>query len=596
MRILPSGPGTDVSYVLAVTAILGLNAYHGDAAAALIVDGQPVAAAEEERFNRVKHCAGFPSLAARWCLESAGLTARDLDHVAIGRDPRANAAAKFRRLVHNRPGFEYVRSRARNAAQVGQRALRSRLAASLDADEGSLRARFHSVEHHRAHVASAFFVSPFEEAAVLSVDGFGDFASTMLARGARDRVEVLDRVLFPHSLGILYTAVTQWLGFPHYGDEGKVMGLAPYGDPERFRPVLRRLARADGDLFALELPYFTHHTVGVGMTWAEGSPSIGSLFSSRLVELLGAPREPRSELSDDHRDVAAALQAHLEELYLHLVQGLWERTRLPNLCLAGGVALNAVANGRIRPETPFEGLYVQPAAGDSGTAIGAAFHVWHEALRQPRSFVMDHAYTGPSYNDGEIVRALDDAGLVGDRLDDDSLFALVAERLAAGDVVGWFQDAMEFGPRALGNRSIVTDPRRPDMKDILNARVKHREPFRPFAPSILAEATGDWFDQDYTSPFMVLVYRTRPEKRELVPAVTHVDGTGRLQTVERRTNPRYYRLIEEFAARTGVPIVLNTSFNENEPIVMSPEHAVDTFMQTRMDLLVLGNHVVRRRR
>jgi carbamoyltransferase len=577
-----------------VTAILGLNAYHGDAAAALVIDGELVAAAEEERFNRVKHCAGFPSLAARWCLDSAGLGARDLDHVAIGRDPRANAAAKLRRLVHDRLSFGYMRSRARNAVQVGQRALRARLASSLDADERSLGARIHSVEHHRAHVASAFFVSPFDEAAVLSLDGFGDFASTMLAHGARERVDVLDRVLFPHSLGILYTAVTQWLGFPHYGDEGKVMGLAPYGDPERFLPALRRLARADGDLFALELPYFNHHTAGVEMTWADGSPSIGPLFSPQLVELLGPPREPRSELSDDHRDVAAALQAHVEELYLHLVRRLWERTGLSNLCLAGGVALNAVANGRIRPETPFEGLYVQPAAGDSGTAIGAAFHVWHETLRQPRSFVMDHAYTGPSYDDGEIARALDDAGLVGDRLDDDSLFSLVAERLAAGDVVGWFQGAMEFGPRALGNRSIVTDPRRADMKDILNARVKHREPFRPFAPSILAEATGDWFDQDYTSPFMVLVYDVRPDKRASVPAITHVDGTGRLQTVERNVNPRYHRLIAEFARLTAVPIVLNTSFNENEPIVMTPEQAVETFQKTRIDLLVLGNHVVRR--
>src|SRR3954468_3958041 len=575
-----------------MTAILGLNAFHGDAAAALVIDGELVAAAEEERFNRVKHCAGFPTLAAAWAPEAAGPPAAGLDHVAIGRDPKANLGAKLRRVLRGGVSPSYIRERMANASKV--RDVRAELAGALGVAPDGLRAAFHNVEHHQAHVASAFLVSPFEEAAVLSVDGFGDFASTMLAHGKGNDFTVLDRVRFPHSLGLFYTSVTQWLGFPHYGDEGKIMGLAPYGDPEPYRARMRELLVLDGPLFELKLRYFRHHADGGEMTWDEGSPTIGRIFSPALEELLGPARVPKSELTQDHHDVAAALQAVLEEAYLKLVQELWERTRVPNLCLAGGVALNAVANGRIRPETPFEELYIQPAAGDSGTAVGAAYAVWNRDLGRPRSFHMEHAYTGPQFDNAAIETALSAYDFPHERLGDDALVAHVAERIEAGDVVGWFQGRMEFGPRALGNRSIVTDPRRHDMKDILNARIKHREPFRPFAPSILAERTGDWYEQDYTSPFMILVYKTKADKRDKIPAVNHVDDTGRLQTVERHVNPRYYRLIEEFEKLTGVPVLLNTSFNENEPIVMTPEHAVDTFQKTHMDVLALGNHVVRR--
>jgi carbamoyltransferase len=575
-----------------VTAILGLNAFHGDAAAALVVDGELVAAAEEERFNRVKHCAGFPELAAAWCLADAGLAPEDLDHVAVSRDPKANLGRKLMRTIRHGASARYLKARLENAAKV--RDVRSALARALGVAPDALRAPVHNVEHHQAHVASAFFVSPFEEAAILSVDGFGDFASTMLAVGRGNRFEVLDRVLFPHSLGIFYTSLTQWLGFPKYGDEGKVMGLAPYGDPEAHLARMRELVRLDGDLFELGLDYFTHDKEGVDMTWDEQTPTIGRIFSDRMVEAFGPAREPRTELERRHEDVAAALQATLEEAYLHLVRVLWERTRLPAICLAGGVALNAVANGRVRLETPFEDVYVQPAAGDSGTAVGAAYYVWNQELERPRGFVMEHAYTGPGYSDEECAAAVRAAGFEAERLDDERLFPEVARAIEAGDVVGWFQGRMEFGPRALGNRSIVVDPRRADMKDILNARIKHREPFRPFAPSILAGATGDWFEQDYPSPFMVLVYKTRPERRTQIPAVNHVDDTGRLQTVEEHVNPRYHRLIGEFARLTGVPVVLNTSFNENEPIVMTPEQAVETFAKTKMDLLVLGNLVVRR--
>jgi carbamoyltransferase len=575
-----------------VTAILGLNAYHGDAAAALVVDGELVAAAEEERFNRIKHVAGFPALAARWCLAEGGIRPEELDHLAVSRDPRANVGQKLLRTIRHGASARYLKARLQNAAKI--RDVKTALTEALELDPGALRAQVHNVEHHQAHVASAFFVSPFEEAAILSVDGFGDFCSTMTAVGRGNSFQVLDRVLFPHSLGIFYAAFTQWLGFPEYGDEGKVMGLAPYGDPEPHLKAMRDVVQASGDLFALNLDYFTHDKEGVDMTWDEGSPRIGRIYSDKLVETFGPAREPRAELTGHHEDVAAAAQRRLEEVYLHLVERLHARTEMQNLCLAGGVALNAVANGRVRPETGFDGLYVQPAAGDSGTAVGAAYFVWNQTLRRPRSFVMQHAYTGPTYADEEIAAAFGAAGLAADRLDDDALFAAVAERIAAGDVVGWFQGRMEFGPRALGHRSIVADPRRADMKDVLNARIKHREPFRPFAPSILADAAGDWFEQDYTSPFMVLVYKTRPDKRELIPAVNHVDDTGRLQTVERDVEPRYYRLIEEFAKLTDVPVLLNTSFNENEPIVMTPAQAVDTFLKTHMDLLVLGNYVVSR--
>jgi len=572
-----------------VTAILGINAYHGDAAAALVIDGQLVAAAEEERFNRIKHCAGFPALAARWCLADAGLSHADLDYVAVSRDPRANLGRKLMRTIRHGASARYLKQRLQNAAQI--RDVGSALAEALGVER--LSAPVHNVEHHQAHVASAFFVSPFDDAAILSVDGFGDFASTMLAEGHGNHFEVLERIIYPHSLGIFYTAVTQWLGFPHYGDEGKVMGLAPYGTP-RYLSKMRDLVHLDGPLFQLGLDYFTHDEEGVDMNWDAGSPTIGRIYSEQLVELFGPARQPGGEISDTYADVAASLQAMLEEAYLHLLETLWERTRVPNLCLAGGVALNAVANGRILPETPFEQLYIQPAAGDSGTAVGAAYYVWNQELGQPRGFVMDHAYTGPEFGDDEIAAALAEQGIASERLDDDALFPVVAERIAAGDVVGWFQGRMEFGPRALGHRSIVADPRSAAMKDVLNARIKHREPFRPFAPSILAERTGEWYEQDYPSPFMVLVYKTVPEKRDKLAAVNHVDDTGRLQSVDERIEPRYYRLIGEFEKLTGVPIVLNTSFNENEPIVMTPRDALDTFRKTKMDMLVLGNHVVRR--
>ena len=573
-----------------MTVILGLNAYHGDAAAALVIDGELVNAVEEERLNRVKHSAGFPGLAAKWCLEDAGIAPEQVDHVAVSRNPNANLLRKVIRAART-PSVDFLRSRLANAAQV--RNVKGELATAFGMPESGLKAKFHHVEHHQAHCASAFFVSPFDEAAVLSVDGFGDFASTMLARGRGSKLEILDRVLFPHSLGIFYTAVTQWLGFPKYGDEGKVMGLAPYGEPT-YLEEMRRIVRLDGPLFTLDLQYFVHHIEGVDMTWDQATPTIGRVFSPKLEELLGPARQPDEPLEKRHHDVAASLQRMLEEAYLHVIRTLHARTGSKNLALAGGVALNAVANGRIRHETPFEELYIQPAAGDNGTSIGAAYFVWNQVLGKPRGFVMRHAFTGPAFGDEAIAAAIAMAGFPSRTLDDADLYTTTASLIAAGKVVGWFQGRAEFGPRALGNRSIVVDPTRDDMKDILNARIKHREAFRPFAPSLLAEKVGEWYEDDYPSPFMILVYKTREDKRSKIPAVNHVDDTGRVQSVERDVNPRYYDLIEAVGKQTGVPIVLNTSFNENEPIVCTPEEALACFGKTKMDALVLGNHLVER--
>ena len=593
--------------------VLGLNVYHGNASAAIVCDGQLVAAAEEERFNRVKYAAGFPASAVRYCLRAAGVTLAEVDHVAVPRDPWAHLAAKARYALRL-PRFALDRFRA----IVRFAGLREELAHACDVDPATIRARFHRVEHHRAHLASAFFVSPFDQAAVLSADGLGDFASTMWAVGQGHRLDVHGAVEFPHSLGLYYTAITQYLGFWKYGDEYKVMGLAAYGEPaylDEFRRIVRARggsgpqaqggshARGQGAAlltgrrpFALGLEYFVHHRNGPDMTWRESdrTPVLGRLFSDYLAARLGPARQPGEPLDRRHQDVAATLQARLEEVYFDLLNALHARTGLRALCLAGGVSFNCVANGKIFDRTPFEQVYIQPAAGDAGLAVGAAFYVYHQVLGRPRSFVMDHAYWGPEFSAAAIRQALEDAGLPYRELPEETLCRETAHHIAEGKIVGWFQGRMEWGPRALGNRSIVVDPRRLQMKDVLNRRIKHREPFRPFAPSILEETTGEYFERAHPSPFMILAYPVRPDKRAVIPAPTHVDGTGRLQTVSRETNPRYWRLIKEFERLTGVPVVLNTSFNENEPIVCTPQEAVDCFRRTHMDVLAIGDYLVER--
>jgi carbamoyltransferase len=577
--------------------ILGINAYHGNASAAIVCDGKLVAAVEEERFNRVKYAAGFPAAAIRYCLKEAGLTLADVDHVAVPRNPYARLGTKLFYALRM-PSF--ARERARVLTKF--KGIPEALAQAFDFDPAKLTAKFHRIEHHQAHLASGFFVSPFERAALLSADGLGDFASTMWGTGTRNRMNIEGAIAFPHSLGLFYSAVTQYLGFLKFGDEYKVMGLAAYGQPEQlvaFRDIVHFDARSNGNGFRLGLDYFTHHRTGPEMTWAEAdkTPTLGKMFSPEMSRKLGPFRAPEEPLEQRHRNLASSLQARLEEVYLGMLKKLAQHTGLKSVCLAGGVAFNCVANGKIFDATPFEHVYVHPAAGDAGLAVGAAYYVWHQILGQPRSFAMDHAYWGPGYSREEVRRAIDANGLARcgysmAELPEKELMQHTAAIIADGKILGWFQGRAEWGPRALGNRSIVADPRRPEMKEILNQRIKHREIFRPFAPSILAESTGEWFEKSHPSPFMNLAYSVRPEKRDRIPAPTHVDGTGRLQTVTREANPRYHALISAFRDLTGVPVVLNTSFNDNEPIVCRPEEALDCFLRTQMDALVLGDFLI----
>jgi len=575
-----------------------MNAYHGDSSACIVRDGKLIAAAEEERFRRIKHWAGFPSEAIHYCLLEAGISLRDVAHVAFNQNSRANFGRRLAYLLSSRPSPALVLQRLRN------RAKRSRVEKLLEqAFPGERFAgQVHRVDHHLAHLASAFLVSPFEEASAVSVDGFGDFASAAWGLGRGSSVAVEGQVYFPHSLGIFYQALTQYLGFPHYGDEYKLMGLAPYGEPKHV-DALRKVVplRNDGG-FRLDLAYFRHATERVEYMWAGGEPTVGTLYTPALEELLGLARRPEDELTQRHRDIARSVQAVYEEAFFNLLNHVHARHGSDRLALAGGCAMNSVANGKVRLRAPYKQVYVQSAPGDAGGAIGAAYWAWHQVSGSTDRFTMDHAYWGPAFPEAEIAAllkaravALSSAGCRFGRVpSEEALLARTARAVAGGLVIGWFQGRMEWGPRALGNRSIVCDPRRADMKDILNRKIKRRESFRPFAPSILREAVSEWFEQDDDVPFMTQVYPIRPEKRSLIPAVTHVDGSGRLQTVTREASPLYHGLIEAFRDLTGVPMVLNTSFNENEPVVCKPEEALDCFLRTKMDVLVLGDWYIER--
>jgi len=573
------------------TYILGINAYHADAAAVLLKNGRPVAAVEEERFNRVKHSAGFPVLAVRHCLDQAGIDISQVGHVGVSRVPNAHLINKitfvlYNRLMFSRQGLDRLRSveKIRNVKTV--------LSESLHVPEGNLTMEFHNVEHHVAHMASAFLVSPFESAAILSIDGFGDFCSTMLGSGSGTQVRKVDSVLFPHSLGLFYTSMTQYLGFPKYGDEGKVMGLASYGEPRHLDRMLEIVSPSENGSFELNLDYFTHHIHGVEMSWDEGSPHIGRVYSDRMTQAFGPPRQPTEEITQRHRDLAASLQKCLEVHLFRILNSLHERTGETDLCLAGGVAYNSVAAGQIRKQTPFHNIFVQPASGDSGTALGVAFYIWNTILGNSREHVMTDAFLGPEYSEAQLELALRSFGVSYRKCED--IEERAADLLAAGKIVGWFQGRMEFGPRALGNRSILADPRQPEIKEVLNRRIKHRESFRPYAPSILEEHLEEYFEDSFSSPFMLMVFRVRPEKRSVIPATEHVDHTGRVQSVSKEQNPRFWNLIEAFRRRTGIPLVLNTSFNENEPIVCTPQDALNCFATTKMDALALGNFLITR--
>lgn len=577
--------------------ILGLNAYHGDSAAAILVDGKLVAAVEEERFRRIKHWAGFPSESIQYCLDEARVSLSDVQHVAINQDSNANRKEKLIFALRNRLSPAMVLKQLRNRRKRDSVADRLRIAFPQHPFTGTI----HAVEHHQAHLSSAFHVSPFEQALAVSVDGFGDFASAAWGMGSGTNICINNRVLFPHSLGIFYQAITQYLGFPHYGDEYKVMGLAPYGKPSFLSEMSELVKLLPNGGYELDLKYFVHHKKNVASVWDDCVPAVSTLYSDQLAYLLGPVRAANEPLEQRHHDIARSAQAMYEQAFFHLLNTAHAANPIDDVVISGGCGMNSVANGKVRANTPFKNVYIQSAAGDAGGAIGSAVSVWHK-MHDDRVGHMAHSYWGPGFSDDEVKLVLDtnhtrldDADCQVQHIDNDAeLFELVAGEIAQGQVVGWFQGRMEWGPRALGNRSILGDPRRSDMKEILNLKIKRRESFRPFAPSILREDVAEWFETDADVPFMMQVFQIRETKRALIPAVTHVDGSGRLQTVTPSINDRYCSLIKSFKKLTGIPMLLNTSFNENEPVVCTPEQALDCFLRTEMDVLVLQNWVIKR--
>ncbi len=558
--------------------VLGIGGYSHDSAAALVCDGKLVAAVAEERLTRVKHQGGPPKNAVAWCLESAGLSPRDVDHVAAYMKPGERVA---RRLAYR------LKTAARapfySAAYAGYELAHNARYVLDMRGLCSPRTKLHYMAHHPAHAASAFLVSPFDEAALLTIDYIGEWTSTWQGIGRGTRIEPLHAINYPHSLGVFYSAITDYLGFQRASDEYKVMGLAPYGEPE-FYDEFRSIVAPNGRLGDYQ----------INLDWTAFQYRPGSkrgYFSDKFLQRFGAPRVKGEEVEKRHRNIAASAQKVVEEAVLRMARALHEETGMKNLCLAGGVALNCSMNGRLLREGPFDRIFIQPAAGDDGIAIGGAMQLYHEISGAARGYEMHDARLGPEFTDAEMREAIKRSGLPSESPSDLEMRA--AKLIADGNIVGWFQDRAEFGPRALGARSILADPTRADMKDRVNSVVKHRESFRPFAPSCVEERAADFFPGCGDSPFMLFVHKVASDKQALLPAITHVDGTARVQTVSPKVQPRYHRLLLEFEKRCGVPIVLNTSFNVmGEPIVNTPDDAVRCFLGTGIDALVLGNHII----
>lgn len=577
--------------------IIGLNAFHGDSSACLFVDGEMVAAVEEERFRRLKHWAGFPSMSIQYCLESQKLQLSDIDFIAINTNPKAARAKKIRYVLSGQSSLALIKEKI--LVREKRKSIDQYLLETFPSE--SFTGKVEYVEHHLAHLASTYNVSPYQEASIISVDGFGDFASAAWGFGSGQNIDVQKRIYFPHSLGIFYQAMTQYLGFPHYGDEYKVMGLAPYGKLTHQSEMDQIVSSKVDGSFVLNLDYFQHHKNPIGYEWENGMPQISTLFTTKLVELLGPVRNKNEPLNQHHYDLARSIQDAYERNFFNMLNVMHSKHKVDNLTISGGCGMNSVANGKVHLKTLYKNIYVQSAAGDAGGAIGAAI-IAGQRHGVSSDFTMTHSYWGTSYSDEELDQLINenhqelDANRcsVERNLDTNQISNVVADLIIEGKVIGWFQGAMEWGPRALGNRSILGDPRRADMKDILNIKIKRRESFRPFAPSVLKEHVKSWFESDADVPFMMKVFQIKAEQRKRIPAVTHVDGSGRLQTVTQDSNHRYYELIKAFYNKTGVPMLLNTSFNENEPVVCTPEEAMACFLRTNMDVLVLGTHVITR--
>ncbi len=576
--------------------VLGLNAYHGDASACIFVDNKLVAAAEEERFTRIKHSAGFPSNAIKYTLKYSNLTLADIDHIAINRNPKQKIIQKLLFASKNVFRFDFIKNRLANLKKINS--LKEEFVKNFNETP---KAKFHYIDHHTSHIASSVYFSGFENTNFISVDGFGDFASTVTGFYDGKKINKFNEVLFPHSLGLFYTAITQYLGFLKYGDEYKVMGLAPYGEPIYSDKLKKVLLKEKNGLFALNLNYFLHHTGNVEMTWLTGEPKIGKVYSKNLIDLLGPPRQSNDKVEKIHMDLAASAQKVYEEFLFDIANSLYEKNHNDFLCLSGGCAMNSVANGKLLKETKYKKVYIPSAPGDSGGAVGSASHVIKESNKNIKNF-FESPYLGPNFSLEEISKVLKDHekqikenSIIVDKYENiNDALKIVAEKISNGNIVGFFQGRMEWGPRALGNRSILADPRDKNIRETLNLKIKRREKFRPFAPSILKEHAGEWFEIDDDVPFMSKVFQIKKPKRILIPAVTHVDGSGRLQTVTEKLNKNYYKLIQLFYEKTKIPMLLNTSFNENEPIVCYPKEALDCFLRTKMDILVLENYVLTR--
>ena len=572
--------------------ILGINAFHGDSSACLIKDGVVVCATEEERIRRIKHWAGFPSEAIKFCLNDEGITIDMIDHITISRNPKINLQKKILYIFKNPLSILSSLQRFINSKKVVS--IKKELELIFEIPSNKIKSKIHNIEHHRSHIGSSFFASSFKNAAILSIDGFGDFTSTMTALGSENKFKILNEINYPHSLGIFYTTVTQFLGFPNYGDEYKVMGLAPYGNPKYLKELEKIIYITDNGSFKLNKKFFKHFNEGVDMDWDGGNSKIESLFTKEWENLFGRSRNINEEIEKWHIDLACSVQRHTEKIMFHILNDLYEKTKCENLCISGGVAQNSVVNGKILENTPFKNLYVPSAGNDAGTSIGSAMYLHNQILGNNRMPEITTAFFGYKTTHAKIIKLLNSQNIKFLKVTEENLYKIVVDKIISGGVIGWFQGRAEFGPRALGHRSIIVDPRRKDAKDLLNDKIKRRESFRPFAPSILKEHISDYFIQNSHVPFMEKVYEIKENKYDEIPAVTHVDGTGRLQSVDSKVSPKYYNLINEFYKRTGTPILLNTSFNENEPIVNKPEEALDCFLRTKMDMLVMENIIIER--